>query len=81
MLFDYLEEIDPTFELDVIGLCCDYAESDPLTIAQDYNIDLIPDEIDLEDDDAVRELVLDYLNENTCVVGVTAIGSIVYAQF
>jgi hypothetical protein len=25
-LFDYLEDIDPNYELDVIGLCCEWSE-------------------------------------------------------
>jgi hypothetical protein len=27
VLFNYLEEIDPDMELDVIGLCCDFTEA------------------------------------------------------
>jgi hypothetical protein len=67
LLYDYLEEISPESELDVIALCCEYTEASPSQIADDY-----PTE---------GEYVLDYLNDNTVVVGVTSTGSIVYAQF
>ena len=33
-LYDYLEEIDSSYELDVIALCCDFVEYDNLV---DYN--------------------------------------------
>lgn len=76
VLFDYLEECDPQYDLDVIGLCCGYAEDSALSIAADYSIDVkgmgIAD-IFL----AVRE----YLEENTCVVGVTLQDTFIYAQF
>lgn len=43
-LFDYLEQYEQDcgeeIELDVIALCCDYAESDINTIIQDYGIDV-----------------------------------------
>ena len=26
LLFDYFEEIDPDYELDVIAICCEYSE-------------------------------------------------------
>ena len=34
-LYDYLEEIDENMELDVIGLCCDFAEYENLAAFQD----------------------------------------------
>jgi hypothetical protein len=39
-LFEYLEESDPDYELDVIALCCDYSENSPEDIAKAYGIDL-----------------------------------------
>jgi hypothetical protein len=82
LLFDYLEEVDPDYELDVVALCCDYSEDSVADIARDYSIDL--NDADLEDDDYADQceaLVLDYLNDNGSVVGVTSTGTIVYAQF
>jgi hypothetical protein len=66
-LFDYLEQlsedIGEPIELDVIALCCDYNEDSFLDVARNYDIDLS----DCEDDDDIRETVLDYLNDNTVV--------------
>lgn len=72
-LFDYLEEIDPDFDLDVIALCCDYSEDTAEDIAKNYNIEV--DSID-ELEDAVRA----HLEEHTSIVAETASGFL-YAQF
>jgi len=65
MLFDHLEEVDPDHELDVIALCCAYAEEEELDVRQNYSI---------EGD------VLDWLQDNTIVLGVTQAGSVVYCS-
>jgi hypothetical protein len=52
-------------EFDVIGVCCDYAEDSPEDIAANYQI---------EGD------VLEWLEDQTQVIGVTQSGSIVYAS-
>jgi hypothetical protein len=67
LLFEFLEELEPSYELDVIDLCCTYAESTPEQIADSYNIEL---------DD-----VMEYLERHSTIVGTTAAGTIVYAQF
>ncbi len=80
LIFDYLETLEEDtgeeIEMDVIAICCEYAEADAQTIADDYGIDLE----DCETDEEIEEAVLDYLNDNTQVIGQTATG-IVYAQF
>ena len=73
LLFEYLEEIDSDYDLDVVELCCEYAESTPEEIASSYSI-----EIDGLADDEVQRTVLDYLYNNTQVVGVTHNDTIVY---
>jgi hypothetical protein len=93
LLFDYLEELeeetDQEIELDVIALCCEYSEDTVEDIARNYSIDL--SECDdgvctasgygLEQVEAAkREVVRDYLNDNTSLVGETAT-SFVYACF
>ena len=69
MLFDYLEDLEDQtgerIELDVIALCCAYAEEEELDVRQNYSI---------EGD------VLDWLQENTIVLGVTQAGSVVYCS-
>ena len=64
MLFDHLEEIED-YELDVIALCCAYAEDDEDDVRRNYSI---------EGD------VLDWLQDNTIVVGVTPDGAVVYCS-
>ena len=80
LLFDYLEQYEDEtgqeIELDVVALCCDYTEDTPESIAQDYRIDL-----DGVDDDDTAQAVMDYLCDNTTVVGQTSSGSIVYVNF
>jgi hypothetical protein len=77
LLFDYLEEIDSASELDVISLCCDYSEENPEGIAKNYGFDLEGCETEAD----IAAAVLDYLHNETSVVGETSTGAIVYAQF
>jgi len=81
-LFNYLEELEKDtgeeIELDVIAICCDYAESTAEEIASDYRIDLSEAE---GDDDEIESIVEEYLNENTMLVAKLDNGNFVYAQF
>ena len=63
-LFDYLEEVAPDMELDVIAICCEYYESDMDSIISDYSIDVS----EAEDDDEKSDIVEEYLQDNTCLV-------------
>lgn len=80
MIFDYLEQYEDDsgeeLELDVIAVCCDFNEDNFLDVARNYDIDLS----DCEDDDEIRETVLEYLGENTTVVGNTD-DMVVYGVF
>ena len=76
LIFDYLEEIDEDQELDVVAVCCEFAESDRETIAEDFNVDLS----ECEDDDEKEQALLSYLEDETSVIGQTSSG-IVYIQF
>ena len=78
MLYDYLEESDPDYDLDVIALCCEYIEQDWDDVASSYDIDL--PEFDNADDEGQKQAVFNYLAENTSVVGETNSGFI-FAQF
>ena len=78
LLFDYLEEIDPDYDLDVIAICCEYSEDSVEQIADWYGLEF--SSVDEGDTDGERDHVLAYLNDHTSVVGVTSSG-IVYAQF
>lgn len=80
LLFDYLEQYEDEtgqeIELDVIALCCDYTEDTPESIAENYRIDL-----DGVDEDDIAQAVMDYLCDNTTVIGQTDSGTIVHAVF
>jgi hypothetical protein len=82
ILFDYLEEIDNSCgeesELDVIGLCCDFAESDWQTIASDYDSSIEMDKNKNEDEQKAQ--VLDFLADQGALIGETS-DSIVYRQY
>ena len=79
VLFDYFEQLEAEtgqqIELDVIAICCEYVEDDPREIALSYNVD-----VHGLNDGETRDAVLDYLNDNTSVCGVTERGSIVYCS-
>lgn len=69
VLFDYMEEMDEAceteWELDVIALCCDFAEHDTaLEAALEYGF---VGEEDAEPDD-LETAALDWLTENTTVL-------------
>ena len=66
LLFGYLEEIDPDYELDVVELCCGYSESTEDDIRAQYKIDT----------DDVEEV----LQDNTAYIGRTPSG-FVYQDF
>ena len=80
-LFDYLVEYsDDTGDdvsLDVISLCCEYAESDYEELIRDCDIDVSDCENKWEQMDAVQE----YLEQNTAIVGEPWRGMFVYARF
>lgn len=80
LLFEMLEQIEEDtgeeIELDVIAICCDYNEDSVDAIADNYSIDLS----ECDDDDERKDAVLEYLNDNTFVVGETDTG-IVYQAF
>lgn len=80
-LFEYIEEVDPDFELDVIALCCDYSEDTVSDIARNYSIDLNDADVEADDyEEQCRQIVFDYLSDKTSVIGDTPRG-FVYAQF
>lgn len=85
LLFDYLEQSEDDtgqeIELDVVALCCDYAEETWQEVARYYEIDLNDADAEDEDyEDQCKKIVREYLEENTQLVGETADG-FVYATF
>ena len=77
LIFEYIEQLEQDTEeeteLDVIGICCDYAESSASNLLGDHSIDF---DGEGDETDAVRE----YLHNHTVVVGETPDG-FVYVQF
>ena len=73
MLFDHFEDTAPDAELDVIAICCAYSEDEPRHIAESYGVDTSG-----MDDGQVLDAVLEYLGDNSLVVGVTDAGGVVY---
>ena len=76
ILYDYVEEMIPDFDLDVIALCCDFSEGTVEELIRDFSIDC-----DDVEDDEIDAHVLDYINDHSVVLGVTYDGSIVYQNF
>ena len=73
-LFEFLEEVAPDFDLDVIALCCEYSEETTAQIADSYGLALSGNE------DADADQVRDYLNYHTSIVAEIE-GRFLYAQF
>jgi hypothetical protein len=80
MLFDWIEQQESDTgeqqELDVIALCCDFTESTYDEVVKDYTLaegeDLNPEDI--------PQAVIDYLNDETVVIGYTD-DTIIYLNF
>ena len=81
VLFDYLEELSEDtgepIELDVVALCCDYYESSIEELIDNYNIDVSDAD---GDEDEIKTIVEEYLQDNTSVCGEVSDG-FVYAAF
>lgn len=78
LLFNYLEELEhceEQYELDVIALCCDFAESSPEDIARDYSLD-----VEGLSEDEIIEAAREYLDTEGVLVGETDQGTFVYRQ-
>jgi hypothetical protein len=84
-IYDYIESYEQDsgeeIELDIVAICCEWAESDVSQIASDYDIDLLDSEDnDTLEDEEKMELVMDYLNDNTQAIELSN-GCVVYVQF
>ena len=80
-LFEYLDELSydicEPIEFDLVGLRCDYSEDTVDDLIDQYDIDVSDAE---HDEDEKTDLVRDYLERNTAIVGETSDG-FVYAVF
>lgn len=80
LIYEHLEDCDPDFELDVIGICCDFSEGNFQEVANELDEDLMEDSEGM-DEDETAQLVADKLSNMTTVLGVTSDNSIVYVNF
>lgn len=78
LLFDYLSDCGSDVQLDVVGICCEFIEQEYKDIFNTYDISCDSDE---PSDDEIKQAVLDYLHDNTSVVGESESGSFVFVQF
>lgn len=69
-LFNYLNDMGEDYELDVIGLCCDYSELSFDEVKEDYHLDE-----ELSDAD-----VINWLEDQTSVVYV-GVNSVLFGAF
>ena len=68
-LYDYLDEIDENYDLDVIALCCEYSEYESVSeFVKDYGFT----DIDIKDYDdeqeEFEEAVKEHLRNNTTLI-------------
>lgn len=77
LIYDWLEDNDPDYELDVISICCEFCEQSPDDIARAYNIDINQ----CDDETEVLETVRYYLHDETTVIDTLENGDIIYIQF
>ena len=77
VLFEYCEDVNPDMELDVIALCCDYSHDGVMEIANNYSIDLS----DCADAEDRVDVVRDWLNEHTSIIGETDTGFVYCSAF
>ena len=76
LLFDYLNDCGSDVEIDVVGICCEFAEDTPEAIASSYGIDT-----EGLDEGEIVDAVMAYLDDHSVTVGITSSGAFVYQQF
>jgi len=75
LLYDHLEENDPQYDLDIVELDSLFTEATPEEIEQDYDIDGLED---AADDEEREQIIMDFLENETTVLGKTDKGTIVF---
>lgn len=78
VLYDYLEEVDPDFELDVIALCCDFSEMDVDEVISTYGLE---DDVEDMDEADKHAFVSDFLNDRTVICGEVSPNGYVFQDF
>ena len=88
MLFDYLTEAEDNgsndgagLELDIIGICCDFAEATIDDFIEDYKLQDYDNELSEMSEEDLKQLIENYINDNSIFIGWSSDDSFVYAQF
>ena len=86
VLFDFFEDLEQDtgepMELDVIAICCDFSQDYYQDIIDNYRIPMEDLEAETDDEEQMAEAVLQWLNQETCVVGGVLEGNtIIYQVF
>jgi hypothetical protein len=76
LLFDYLSDCGSDIELDVVGICCEFSEDMPESIADSYSIDT-----EGLNEGEIVDAVMAFLDDHSVTVGITSSGAFVYQQF
>jgi hypothetical protein len=79
LIYEYFEELDPDFDLDVIAICCDFEEAHYSDVIGRYDTDILDTDFNTEEEQI--EFVRKYLEDNTSVVGESSYGTFVFTQF
>lgn len=80
-LEQYEEDTGSEIELDVIALCCEYAECDVDDVVSDYSLDVAIDGFSDMDEDEQIEAVGEWLNNRTYVIGKPDSRTFLFQQF
>jgi len=75
VLYEYFEEIDSDYELDVIAVCCEYCEATAGEVADMYSLELSGDA------DTDYEIVSDFLSDHGVLVGFISSGCFLFQNF
>lgn len=81
LLFDYLDDMGEDVELDVIGICCEFAEMTLDEVIDNYDTGITADMMLEESEENLLALVTDFLQDRTTLVGVTSMNTFVFVQF
>lgn len=76
LIFEYLEEVDPDTELDIVAIACEFSEDSIQSLVSSYDID-----VDGLDEEEQKEAVKDYLQDNTTFLGFSTDDCAVFVNF
>lgn len=78
LIFDYLNDCGSDVELDVVGVCCEFAEQHYSDFAEAYGLELSPEDTEQEHIQQVK----DFIETESILIGQTSDQcNIVYIQF